>query len=114
MSLDARDPGHFGEPHWLRDAGALWAYELRRFTTTAAAFLRHPNAFGADWTSGRLDVMNPLGFLGVSWPLLLPIDYGLQRLMGWDRRENLSFFIEAARTLRPYLLLVPAALLVHV
>jgi len=57
--------------------------------------------------------MNPLGFLAASWPLLLPLDYGLQRWLGWDNRTNVSFFIEAARLLRPYLMVIPVGFAMH-
>jgi hypothetical protein len=101
------------EPRWLRDVAALWWTEVKLFASTAARFVTAPRRFGADWAVGRMRAMNPLGFLAASWPLLLPLDYGLQRWLGWDRRPNVDFTIEMARAMRPYLMIVPIALLTH-
>jgi hypothetical protein len=30
--------------------------------------------------------MNPVGFVLASATVLLPVDYGVQRLLGWDTR----------------------------
>lgn len=101
------------EPPWLREIAALWLKEGRSFGATAWAFIARPRAFGAAWASGRLPAMNPLGFLVASFSLLLPLDYGLQRLAGWDRRAQVAIFVELARLLRPYLLSIPMALIAH-
>jgi hypothetical protein len=102
-----------GEPRWLREAFVLWWTETRLFFSTLARLATRPRRFGAEWADGSTRAMNPLGFLLASWPLLLPIDYGLQRLLGWDRRPNVSFMIEAARAMRPYLFVIPMALLLY-
>lgn len=101
------------EPRWVHELAALWWHELRLFLATAAALLRDPRGFGRAWADGRLGlrVMNPLTFVALSWPVLLPLDYGLPRLMGWDRRTDVAFMVELARALRPYLLLAPMSLL---
>jgi hypothetical protein len=111
-------PSHVGyaaevEPTWIRDLLAFWAAEVRLFLHTLGQFVRAPHAFGADWAEGRLRVINPAAFLAATWPLLLPADYGLQHLLGWDHRRNVGLGIEVARALKPYLLVVPASLLIH-
>lgn len=106
--------GRPGEPSWAGDAARLWLDETRLFWATAIAFVRHPHRFGEEWTAGRARAMNPLGFLAVCWPILLPIDYGLQRLLGWDRRPDVNFAVDMARAARPYLFLIPTVLMLHV
>jgi hypothetical protein len=106
----AEDPG---EPRWANDALRLWIAETRLFWSTAFAFVAHPRRFGEEWSAGRQPAMNPLGFLAICWPILLPIDYGLQRLLGWDSRPDVSFTVAVARAARPYLFLLPTAPLLH-
>ena len=101
------------EPTWIRDLFALWATEFRLFLHTLTRFVIAPRAFGDAWAEGRLHVINPAAFLAATWPLLLPADYGLQHLLGWDGRANVSLGTEVARALKPYLLVIPATLLIH-
>jgi hypothetical protein len=101
------------EPRWIRDAWMLWWSEVRLFFFTFARFAKNPRRFGAEWASGELRAMNPFGFLLASWPLLLPIDYGLQRWLGWDRRPSVGFMIEAARAMRPWMFVIPASMLLY-
>ena len=55
----------------------------------------------------------PANSFTATWSILLPADYGLQRLLGWDARPNVSFWVELARSLRPYLFVLPATLIAH-
>lgn len=100
-------------PRWIRDLLRLWLDELRLFGRTALGLVRGPRRFGADWASGRLQAMNPLGFLAASWPLVLPLDYGMQRWLGWDQRPDVGLAIELARAFRPYVIVFPIAALAH-
>jgi hypothetical protein len=101
------------EPHWTRDALLLWWAEVRLFFSTLARFVTHPHRFGAQWANGEVRAMNPLGFLLSSWPILLPLDYGIQQWAGWDQRPSVGLTVEIARALRPYLFVLPMALLLY-
>jgi hypothetical protein len=102
------------DPRWISDGLHLWLDELRLFASTAWGLLRSPARFTAEWARGERKAMNPFGFLAATWSILFPVDYGLQRLMGWDTRANVSFWVEIARSLRPYLFVLPATLIAHV
>jgi hypothetical protein len=102
------------EPRWVRDLAQLWIDELRLFAVTAFRFAVSPRRFGAAWASGAFRAMNPLAFLAASWPILLPIDYGLQALDGHESRPDLPLATEVARSIKPYLYVVPLTLILFV
>lgn len=108
--MDGTQPA--GEPRWDRELLALWKQELALFVSTAAGFARHPQRFGAEWAAGRSRAMNPLGYLAASWSILLPIDYGLQAV-GRGGSSDVPLLIELARAVRPYLFVIPMAVLLH-
>jgi hypothetical protein len=101
------------EQRWVEELVRLTRTEVRLFFTTAAAFLLRPRRFGEDWVAGRLKPMSPAGFLAASWPVLLPLDYGLQRYLGWDRRPDVPLLVDAGRAIRPYLFIIPASVLLY-
>jgi len=101
------------EPRWIRDGIALWLSEIRLLFVTIWTFISAPRRFGAEWASGKLVAMNPVGVVLASATVLLPADYGLQRLLRWDQRPNISIAIELARASRPYLLSALLGLLIH-
>jgi hypothetical protein len=102
-----------GEPRWIRDGLRLWFTEIRLLFVTLWTFVTAPRRFGAEWASGKLVAMNPVGVVLASATVLLPADYGLQRVLGWDRRPNVSVWIELARASRPYLFAALTGLVVH-
>jgi hypothetical protein len=104
-------PVNGGEPRWIRDAVVAWWDEIRHFFSTAAGFVRSPRRFGSAWADGEGRAMNPLAFLVSSWPILLPIDYGLQRVLRWDVRPEQPLIVELSRAIRPYLFLIPVSIL---
>lgn len=106
--------GQTGEPRWVADTLAKWWSDVKLFAATAARLALRPRAFGATWSTGQMRAMNPLGFMAASWPLLLPLDYGLQQLLGWSHRTNVPLIVEVARALRPFLSAIPIAMLLHV
>lgn len=106
--------GETGEPRWLGDTLAMWWSDAKLFAATAARLALRPRAFGATWSTSEMRAMNPLGFMAVTWPLLLPLDYGLQQLLGWSRRTNVPLIVDVARAIRPYLSAIPIAVLLHV
>jgi hypothetical protein len=99
------------EPSWARDLARLWWEEIRLFVSTAARFVASPRRFGAEWASGQRRAMNPLAFLAASWPILLPIDYGLQALARHQPQPNHPLIVELVRSIRPYIFAIPLTLI---
>jgi len=102
------------EPRWVRDIFIAWIHELRSFFATAAAFIRAPRRFGAEWSTGELRAMNPVGFVLASATALLPLDYGVQRTLGWDTRPDVNMAIEIARAMRPFAFAILTGIACHV
>jgi hypothetical protein len=106
-------PNQDPDPRWIRELVVAWKNEIVLFAMTAYRFGRAPLRFGREWAGGQARAMNPLVFLASSWPLLLPVDYGLQRLL-WDRgaQGDVPLALEVSRAIRPYLLVLPTSLLI--
>jgi len=102
------------EPRWVHNALVAWWTEIRSLLVTMWRFISAPRRFGAEWADGKLAAMNPIAVVLGSATVLLPADYGLQRLLGWDRRANVDVWIELARASRPYLFAALTAVVVHI
>jgi hypothetical protein len=57
--------------------------------------------------------MNPVGFVLAAATVLLPIDYGVQRTLGWDMRPDVNMAIEIARAMRPFAFAIFAGIACH-
>ena len=101
------------EPRWVRNALLAWWTEIRSLLVTMWTFVSSPRRFGSEWADGKLDAMNPLGVVLASATVLLPADYGLQQLLGWDHRANVGFWIEIGRASRPYLFSALTGVVIH-
>jgi hypothetical protein len=112
--VDATTPEPSREPPWIHDIVALWVREIRAFFATARRFVVSPRRFGDEWSSGEFIAMNPITFVLASATILLPIDYGAQKLLGWDKRPDVNFAIEIARAMRPFFFAILGGCATHV
>lgn len=99
-------------PRWVSDSVAITRGELLQWWKTFRSFLAHPVTFVLEWSEGRGDAMNPLGFLAASAGVLGVVRSVGLTMIGFERAESLGE--QVWESITPFLHYIGLGLLMHI